>query len=406
MLIKTVTTVTALNSAGQIVEALPVRQAVAGETDIVGRPVTPVSVTEDVRGVPVRFVTGNSAVNSAGQVVDTIPVAGGTPVAPPVNSVAPSISGTPTSGQTLTANDGTWSDSPTFTRQWKADGAAISGQTGSTLLLDDSYVGKSITVTVTATNTGGSVSATSAAVGPVASLIPFTYDANTYWWDFAAADNEVDNSGVATVSRIHERVGNKATIRNYNKAWQPLKVAGGITFNQTTNRFLTFSLPPLITNAKNGWYIAFPITPTTATNGVVMSISSAGSTVNSRMYVDFTGSRNIRLRFGAGDSSTLATLFTSAALTLGQKYAIEILLDFDADTYTLWINGVNQNVTIVGGPWSNFPASNPREVLIGNFTSGNLSLDAVLNNIVFQDGVPSSDIRSSVGAFQQTRQAA
>lgn len=77
MLIKTVTTVTALNSAGQLVEALPVRTAVAGETDIVGRPVTPVSVTEDPQGVPVRYVTGKSAVNSAGQVVDSIPVSSG-----------------------------------------------------------------------------------------------------------------------------------------------------------------------------------------------------------------------------------------------------------------------------------------------------------------------------------------
>lgn len=237
-------------------------------------------------------------------------------------------------------------------------------------------------------------------------VIPFAYDANTYWWDFVSADNVTDNLGTPSISRVREQIGDKATIRNYNKAWQPLKVAGGISFNQGTNRVLNFSLPPIITNGKNGWYVAFTLTPTTAVNGVVMSISSAGSTANSRMYVDFTGSRNIRLRFGAGDSSTLATLFTSTALTLGQKCAVEILLDFDADAYTLWINGVNQNVAIVGGPWSNFPASNPREVLIGNFTAGGLSLDAVLNNIAFQDGVPSSEIRSSIGAFQQARQAA
>lgn len=76
MLIRTVTTVSALNSAGQVVEALPVREAVTGETDIVGRPVTPIDVVEDVNGVPVRFVTGKSAANSAGQVVDTIAVKG------------------------------------------------------------------------------------------------------------------------------------------------------------------------------------------------------------------------------------------------------------------------------------------------------------------------------------------
>lgn len=287
---------------------------------------------------------------------------------------------------------------------WTNSGLASTGTFNITGLTN----GAAVNVLVRAVNAigNGPDSDTKSVTPTAAPAIPFTYDSNTYWWDFAASDNMTDTSGVVTLTQAKDRIGNKATVLNYNKAWQPLKVAGGITFNQSTNRVLTFDLPPTITNGKNGWYVAFTMTPTTSSNGVVMSISGPASTVNSRMYIDFTGSRNIRLRFGANDSTTLATLFTSSQLTLGQKYAIEILFDFDADTYTLWINGVNQNVTVTGGPWSNFAVSNPREVLIGNFTSGNLSLDAVLDNIVFQDGVPSSGIRTSVGAFQQTRQAA
>lgn len=237
--------------------------------------------------------------------------------------------------------------------------------------------------------------------------IPFTYDENTYWWDFAAADNDIDYLSTPTLSGARERTSDKALAISSNKSYQPLRVAGGITFNQGTGRVLGMDMPPSITNGKNGLYLAFVFTPATATNGSIMSISGASSTTASRMWVDFTGSRNIRLRYGAADSGTLATVFTSAAqLTLGQKYAIEILFDFDADTCTLWINGVNQNIVPTGAPWSNFPSSNPREVLIGNNTTGTLSLDGVLNNIVFQDGVPSAGIRSSVSAFQQTRQAA
>ena len=47
----------------------------------------------------------------------------------PVNLVAPSISGTPTNGSTLTATPGTWSGG-TPARQWQRDGVGIAGATG------------------------------------------------------------------------------------------------------------------------------------------------------------------------------------------------------------------------------------------------------------------------------------
>ena len=58
----------------------------------------------------------------------------------PTNSAAPTISGTPQVGQTLTANSGTWNSSttPTFSYQWERcdtagnNCAAIAGATGQT----------------------------------------------------------------------------------------------------------------------------------------------------------------------------------------------------------------------------------------------------------------------------------
>lgn len=87
----------------------------------------------------------------------------------PANTVAPSITGTTVQGSTLTAADGTWTGTPapTLTRQWKRNGVNISGATATTYVLTASDVGATITVTVTATNTIGSVSATSAGVGPI-----------------------------------------------------------------------------------------------------------------------------------------------------------------------------------------------------------------------------------------------
>jgi hypothetical protein len=84
----------------------------------------------------------------------------------PVNTAAPFIEGTPTVGSTLTANVGGWTGYPslTYTYQWNRDGTPIGGETGSTYVVDAADVGEDITVTVTATNSEGSASETSAAV--------------------------------------------------------------------------------------------------------------------------------------------------------------------------------------------------------------------------------------------------
>lgn len=83
----------------------------------------------------------------------------------PVNTVLPAITGTAKVGQTLTVSNGTWTSTttPTFTRQWKAAGVNIAGATGATYVPVTGDIGKAITCAVTATNTGGSTTATSAA---------------------------------------------------------------------------------------------------------------------------------------------------------------------------------------------------------------------------------------------------
>lgn len=83
-------------------------------------------------------------------------------VVAPVNSAAPVISGTATTGQTLSATTGTWSNSPTsYAYQWLRAGASISGATAATYVLVTADEGTAITCRVTATNAGGSASATS-----------------------------------------------------------------------------------------------------------------------------------------------------------------------------------------------------------------------------------------------------
>lgn len=86
----------------------------------------------------------------------------------PVCSVAPAITGTATSGQTLTCSNGTWTKSPTFSRQWHRSGVPIIGATGNTHVLTVADVGKTMTCTVKATNAGVSAVRTSAATAAVA----------------------------------------------------------------------------------------------------------------------------------------------------------------------------------------------------------------------------------------------
>jgi hypothetical protein len=97
-----------------------------------------------------------------------------TAVAAPASTSAPTISGTARDGTTLTASNGSWTGSPTsYAYRWErcdsAGGAcaAISGATSKQYTVTSADVGHRLRVEVTATNAGGSGSATSGPTGAV-----------------------------------------------------------------------------------------------------------------------------------------------------------------------------------------------------------------------------------------------
>lgn len=89
--------------------------------------------------------------------------------AKPANTVLPTITGTAQVGVELTATPGTWTGSPapTFAYQWQAGGTDIAGAMNATYTPVAGDVGKTLAVVVTASNSQGDTSATSAATAAV-----------------------------------------------------------------------------------------------------------------------------------------------------------------------------------------------------------------------------------------------
>jgi hypothetical protein len=88
---------------------------------------------------------------------------------PPLNAGLPDIVGTMQVGATLVVANGGWTPSTglTYARQWLRDGVAIPAATAQIYVLVDDDLGAMISATVSATNAGGSASATSPEEGPV-----------------------------------------------------------------------------------------------------------------------------------------------------------------------------------------------------------------------------------------------
>ena len=126
------------------------------------------STTAGAAGVKAVVSAGSATVRAAGSSASTI-VTGGVRAGAPTNTVEPAISGAATAGATLSATDGTWTgDAPiTYARQWRRDDEPIPGATGATYVTVPADVGKSVSMTVTASNAAGSGVAASAVVGPV-----------------------------------------------------------------------------------------------------------------------------------------------------------------------------------------------------------------------------------------------
>jgi hypothetical protein len=115
----------------------------------------PVVIATNGRGMPVTFVSGEGSATPS----------------PPSNVLAPAITDlTPTEGELVTVNPGSWSGFPypTFSYQWfHADDTATPIATGSSYTILEADIGEDLIVKVVGTNDGGADTEYSNTVGPV-----------------------------------------------------------------------------------------------------------------------------------------------------------------------------------------------------------------------------------------------
>ena len=148
-------------------------------------------------------------------------LSGGTYTSAPVNTVAPSVTGTATVGQTLSCSTGTWTGSPapTFTYQWQRVTTNITSATSSTYVLVAADAGNTIRCVVTATNTIGAVSANSNSTATIPLVIGQAYGGGFYGGQISTSAN-----GVATHNLV---VGPLST------AQAPTKIAWATAYGTT-----------------------------------------------------------------------------------------------------------------------------------------------------------------------------
>lgn len=281
----------------------------------------------------------------------------------PINTVAPTVSGTATQGNTLSCTTGSWNSNQSYSPesygyQWLRGGAAISGATSSTYNTVIADVGNAISCRVTATNQRGPVSAvssnsitvTSALPGPPSGLTvtsstpqPGTFTVSGSSSSTAPSITMGSNSGVTSSagtinwsSTNQSSFSSNGTFSGSGTTAQSISktsLAASTTYSGTVTVTGSGS-----TNASGSW--------TSASNATSYSASSNVATLSAN-----TSNRTWSLSSGTvGGSYTITVVATNTSGTA----SISWTAGSNATSYDVYINNsfyTNTTNTSISYPW-------------------------------------------------------
>lgn len=154
----------------------------------------------------------------------------------PAATAAPAVTGTPTVGSALSCSAGGWAHEPLFlTYQWLRNGAAISGQTGTTYTVQAADEGTSLSCQVLVGNGAGMASATSNALAVGSPIAVAAHKAKVKGNNALV---KVTCSGGATCTGSFKVVATEVVKRHHKRHKRQVNV-GKATFSVATGKTAT-----------------------------------------------------------------------------------------------------------------------------------------------------------------------
>ena len=327
---------------------------------------------------------------------------------PPVNTVAPVISGTQVVGSSLSTTNGTWTGSPapTFTYQWYRGATIINGATSSayTLVQADAGNTSNITCQVTGTNGLGSATATSNTLVQI-----FDFDANAFI-TAASITNPTQQSAINTLV---------TDLKGYN-IWTRFKsiypIVGGIASSHAVNLKTpgTYNL-----TFTSGWtHSSTGMTPTNAYADTFLTPSTSLSLNSAHLsYYSRTNSNGTEVEIGVNTSTNYNLLEIRTSGTtyfLINQAAFTTVSDSDSRGFYLGnrqasndIDGWRKGVKVVNGTTvsTGLPTN---KIYIGAYNNNGTASAFTTKQCTFAsigDGLTDTDAANfytAVQAFQTT----